>query len=290
MKTLSLIVATALTVSGISSTQGSDDGLTTITRTTGIQAEMLSQLDDLEVVNDVRLEEALDQEGIELLSLDDSQGAVNVEMRSTLGDGTDVVSELSMDFVSLQGVLELDGVGSSDLDSTFLMELHELNDSEISFTLTDLVTGQNETYSSLDGMGAAVPLIVGVPIGLAALEALFKALLLVVIAGLSYLVAAEVIAVLKKSGSSYQHFTAIRHGGKLYLGNGISYTNAISRVRVGQDIWSRTTSGAKTVCTSARANGKQPIGPEIDTNGAGRFQHYHPNPRTGAHCFFGVQR
>lgn len=212
---------------------------------------------------------------------------VSAELTSTLGGGAEVSTDLTVDFASGQGQATVEsadpGVGSQE----FIFHVHELTDSSLSVTVTDPRTGETEHVATSTGSGAAIPLILGIPLLVSALEALLAASAVVIVAGVTYVAVTNAIQALNRDGSSYQHFIAMRLANRpLMIGGGISFGTAVKIVSGGGDIWSRSQGGAKTVCQSA-GGGRPPVGPEKDASGSFKVWHYHTVARNGAHCFYG---
>jgi hypothetical protein len=232
----------------------------------------------------------LSRAGFDVASVEEAGGALAVDLGSELGDGSAVDTALSVDLS--------DGTGSATIaseslptDETVLaFEIHELTEDLVDVTITDTATGASQRVSSDTGEGAALPLILGIPLVISALEALIVASAAVIIAGVTYVALTKAIEAINRNGSSFQHFMAARVSGKpLMIGNGITFSNAVSRVKAKSDVWSRSQNGAMTVCRSA-SGGMTLKAAEIDKSGSYKVWHYHTNPKNGAHCFYGAQR
>jgi hypothetical protein len=232
----------------------------------------------------------LSRAGFDVASVEEAGGALAVDLGSELGDGSAVDTALSVDLS--------DGTGSATIaseslptDETVLaFEIHELTEDLVDVTITDTATGGSQRVSSDTGEGAALPLILGIPLVISALEALIVASAAVIIAGVTYVALTKAIEAINRNGSSFPHFMAARVSGKpLMIGNGITFSNAVSRVKTKSDVWSRSQNGAMTVCRSA-SGGMTLKAAEIDKSGSYKVWHYHTNPKNGAHCFYGAQR
>lgn len=121
-------------------------------------------------------------------------------------------------------------------------------------------------------------------IGEALLSHLIAASAAVVIAGVTYTVASKVASKLRNK--SYDHYAAVIRKGDVYIGNPISYSAAVARMKSGGDVWSKSYSLAAKVARGA-GNGRTPVGPERHGNGKpGYYWHFHTYNRSGGHSFY----
>lgn len=223
--------------------------------------------------------------GVENLSEDGSE--ITAELTSVLGDGAAVATELSVDLVTQEATATLVSESADVDDTTLIAEIHEFTEDVIDITVTDAATGESERISTATGTGAMVPLVLGIPLVIAALEALIAASTAMIIAGVTYVALTKAIEAISKRGSTYQHFVAVRVTGKpLMIGNGLSFSSAVSRVKAKADVWSRSSNGASTVCKSA-SGGRGLLPSEKDKSGGYKVWHFHTTPKNGAHCFYG---
>lgn len=141
-----------------------------------------------------------------------------------------------------------------------------------------------QTASVHNNVAPAIPILVasGVEIILSVTAAYF-----IVVEGQRMVAAAKSIASIMKSPKrKYNHYRAVLKDYKLYLGSGLSRTNAIKRAKSKKDVWSVSKNQAKEVARGANKNGL-PIH-EIDQNRKGKYFHYHPYKRTPKmHSFYG---
>lgn len=289
MRITATLATAALLIGGLTATPGdsasaadADDAVLTMEELLGEPS--VQWLDEAEAVDE------LSDAGFDVTSVDKADAELSVDLGSELGDGSTVDTSLSVDLADGTGTATIASEALSADETVLALEIHELTEELVDVTITDTVTGESQRVTSNSGEGAAVPLILGIPLVLSALEALIVAMTAVVIAGVTYVAITKAIEAINKKGSSYQHFKAVRVSGKpLMIGNGLSYSGAVLQVKQAKDVWSRSQTGAKTVC-SAASGGKTPIGPEIDKSGSYKVYHYHTSPRNGAHCFYGSQR
>lgn len=119
----------------------------------------------------------------------------------------------------------------------------------------------------------------------AVLTALFHTGAMIIVGGSAYVIATQV-----KKNKNYTHFAATVQSGGVYIGKGLSKSEAVARIKTSKDTWSTSSNQAKGFAASANPNGK-PIN-EVDTyNGKpkkGYYYHWHPYKRTPkAHAFYG---
>jgi hypothetical protein len=92
----------------------------------------------------------------------------------------------------------------------------------------------------------------------------------------------------KNSGKKY--FMAERDGRSLFIGKELGLPEAVSRGKMGHDVYTYLRKDAKILARTIRL--AKPVGPEVDTSSgkpiAGRFYHFHPYNRSPKmHSFFG---
>lgn len=142
-----------------------------------------------------------------------------------------------------------------------------------------------QTDSVHNNIAPAIPILVasGVEIILSVTAAYF-----IVVEGQRMVAAAKSIASIMKSPKrKYNHYRAVLKDYKLYIGSGLSRTNAIKRAKSKKDVWSVSKNQAKEVARGANKNGL-PIH-EIDKKSKGKYFHYHPYKRTPKmHSFYGT--
>lgn len=105
------------------------------------------------------------------------------------------------------------------------------------------------------------------------------------IEGTYFIVATAILDAIRNG--KYNHYEAIIINGDLYLGNNISYSEAIERLKNKGDVWSKNSTLAWCV---ANAAGKiNPTNVEKHENNDNYYWHYHPrnssNTRIGQHSF-----
>ncbi|MFD5225411.1 hypothetical protein ACFWHT_07290 [Microbacterium sp. NPDC058342] len=288
MRTLAIIAAASLLAGGLSAPDSSDSVTTEVSTSSTLTVEELLSDPTVDFLDEGQAVVELHDAGFAVDEVLESGTEVSAELSSTLGDGVAVDTSLTLDLADGVGTLTLTPDSPELAETTLLIEVHELTEDLVDITVTDPATGETERVSSAIGEGAAIPLILGIPLALSALEALILAMTAVVIAGVTYIALDKAIEAIRKKGSNYNHFMAERVNGKpLMIGNGLSFSNAVKRVSGKKDVWSTSKNGAMTVCKSA-SGGKTPIGPEKDKSGNYKVTHYHTSPRNGAHCFYGA--
>ncbi len=245
----------------------------------------------VDLIDEAMVVEELENSGFdEAVVEESSDGLVSVEAQSKLGDGAEITSYFGLDYASLEGELEVVGDEIYEVVGAYSVEILELNEDEIAFTITDVATGESQIYSDQVGDGSALALIPGIPLVISVLQSLLRAGLVYVVKQVTYIALGEAIKALSQGNSDYQHFVAVRvQSGPLRIGRGLTYREATSRITGGADTWSRSSAGAQSVCRNA-SGGRRPNGPEIDRDGAHKVHHYHQDPRGSSHCFYGSPR
>lgn len=289
MRIPAVLATAALLIGGLTATSA-DSAFAAGPDDVALTVEELLQEPSVQVLDEAEAAEALRDAGFDVVSVEETDAELAVDLGSELGDGSIVDTSLSVDLADGTGAATIVSEGLPTDESVLALEIHELTENLVDVTITDTVTGRSQRVTSSDGQGAVVPLILGIPLVISALEALIVASAVAIIAGVTYVALTKAIEAINKNGSSHQHFMAARVSGKpLMIGNGITFGSAVSRVKAKSDVWSRSQNGAMTVCQSA-SGGRKPIGPEIDKSGSYKVSHYHTSPRNGAHCFYGAQR
>lgn len=289
MRIFAILATAAILISGLTATS-SDSAVATESNGFALTVEELMEDPSVQVLDETQAIEELTNAGFDVASVEEAGAELAVDLGSELGDGTAVDTSLNVDLAESAGTATIISEVLPTKGTTLAFEIHELTEDLIDVTVTDPSTGESQRVTTTDGEGAALPLVLGIPLVISALEALILASAAVIIAGVTYVALTKAIEAINRSGSNYQHFMAARVSGKpLMIGNGITFNSAVTRVKATSDVWSRTQAGASTVCKSA-SWGRTPIGPEIDKSGSYKVWHYHTNSRNGAHCFYGSQR
>lgn len=245
--------------------------------------------DGMELVDEGVLAAELSAGGVEVVDVTESEGVADLALASEDGAGETVESRAVVDLI--EGSASLGVVLPDGTTGAYDLVIDELSDSKIAFTISDPATGQTADVSSLVGDGAIAPaLVLGIPLALQALQALFAAGAVVIVAGVIWIAATEAIRAINNGRTNHNHYAAtIASSGALLIGQGLTVTQARHRMEAALNTWSRSKAGAKQVCQLA-SGGRQPVGPEIDRHGSGKFEHYHRSTRSAAHCFFGNPR
>lgn len=139
----------------------------------------------------------------------------------------------------------------------------------------DVVSGEVFEYNSNN---ISPQIAIAIPIGgwitKTALEAL-AASAIVIISGATFVTGSTAVSKINNQKKrKYSHYSAIRSNNKLFIGNGLSRSSAISRAKSGKDVWSVSKNQAKEVAKGANRNG--PPYHEIDKNRRGKYYHWHP--------------
>lgn len=176
-------------------------------------------------------------------------------------------------------------------EKVYKVDVETATSEKIVATFTDSETGE-EYFVNTDQLQASIAFLVpiGVIIGEALLAHLVSAGLAIIIGGVTYAAATEVIKDLQKK-KEYDHYVAKLDNNALFIGNNISLSTAASHLISGGDVWSRTGDLAAKVAREA-GGGKPPVPSENHMNTGSKknlyYHHYHANGRKGGHSFYGV--
>ncbi|MED4128156.1 hypothetical protein [Shouchella miscanthi] len=235
------------------------------------------------------LNSELEKENLELINFDLVETQLELDLITDEDEhDASIQSNLHLDFNNVQGALEVNSVLEGEsVTSSYTLDIVTVTEDLIEFSMTDQLTGEVFNYSSNELYPSA---IVAVPIGAwitaAALKALAASAILI-IAGLTYVLATHAISKIQnQKNRKYNHYRATLTNKKLYIGDGISRSGAISRGKSGRDVWSVSKNQAKEVAKGVNRNG-QPIH-EIDKDRKGKYYHWHPYKRSPKmHSFYG---
>lgn len=176
-------------------------------------------------------------------------------------------------------------------EKVYKIDVETATSEKIVATFTDIETGE-KYFVNTDQLQASIAFLVpiGVIIGEALLAHLVSAGLAIIIGGVTYAAATEVIKDLQKK-KEYDHYVAKLDNNVLFIGNNISLSTAASQLITEGDVWSRTGDLAAKVAREA-GGGKPPVPSENHmTTGSKKnlyYHHYHANGRIGGHSFYGV--
>jgi hypothetical protein len=239
-------------------------------------------------LDEAALAASLAHDDIELQDIVVGAAELRVTTTSELGDGSDVSATMTVDVDTGAVRIRFDSQSATLDGSTYEIDVDELNGRSTELTVTDTATGAEASVTHDEGEFAALPLVLGIPLAISVLEALLAATAVVVVAGITYVAAAEAIKAIRR-GSSYNHFRALRRSNGLFIGNGMTFNSAIQWARLGRDTWSTSFAGARAVARGVK--NANPVGPEIDEGGKNKFWHFHPSKRRPAmHAFYGTAR
>ncbi|MFD6438538.1 SAR2788 family putative toxin [Peribacillus sp. NPDC060186] len=163
---------------------------------------------------------------------------------------------------------------------------YEEENEALEAVIEDVETGEIFNYNSEDGVPSLVFLIpIGLAMSPAVLTALFHTGAMIIVGGTAFVIATQA-----NKSKSYYHFAASVKKGGVYIGKGLSKSQAVARIKSKNDTWSTSSNQAKGVASSANKNGK-PINEVDKLNGKpkkGYYWHWHPYKRTPkAHAFYG---
>ncbi|MEK5269146.1 SAR2788 family putative toxin [Weizmannia sp. FSL W8-0401] len=185
--------------------------------------------------------------------------------------------------------------GGNTLTKKYAVEIEDAYGDKIKAVFIDLDTDKKYYFDNNVAEASFAFLIpIGVEIGEVLLSHLLAASLAVTISGATYIAYSEFI---KKRNKNYHYFKAYLDKKKgLFIGDGISRSKAVSRLKSHDNTWSDSKERAKSIAKSASPIGKVTAA-EKDSNGKNKFYHYHPVTGykhgksirlAGAHSFFGA--
>ncbi len=245
-----------------------------------------------EVEIEVEIDEELRKSSQQLESINISENKISLETSFELSNSSELTQEIDIDVSS--GVHEVSiQSDNEDIDnSEYLLEIHQLNEELIWFTLYDPITGESYESRSDYATYDAIPLaLVLVPSLGAALKALFVASAVIVVVGVTYIAAEKAIPkieeAIRRKKNPPAHYKATIHNDGLWIGDRMEFNEAILWARAGKNVWSSSQSGASSIAYNVRL--QKAIGPERDKYGNGKYCHYHPATRSpGSHMFYGT--
>ena len=130
----------------------------------------------------------------------------------------------------------------------------------------------NNPINYMDPYGnVPIAIPIGIEIGKVALGYLLYIGGAIVVGGIAYISASKA----KSEKNKYTYFKAIERNNDIYVGSGLSRSEAASRLRY-DNVWSKTEHAAKSVAKKASPISKI-LGPEIDKNKGpkGKYYHFH---------------
>ncbi|CUB14937.1 SAR2788 family putative toxin [Bacillus sp. FSL L8-0215] len=246
---------------------------------------------DEEVVSEM-LEDSLSEENISVDNFEISNDELVLDTSMNDAEGNKVEATLNVepgaDSFNLT-TREFNEVGE-EISKEYEIKINQFKDDEFEATFEDVETEEIFTYNSEEGTASFAFLIpVGIAITPAVMTALFHTGAVIVVAGAGYVIATEANKHRSKSKKKYNHYEAVIRGG-VYVGKGLSKSQAIARMKSKKDIWSISSSQAEVVAAGANTKGK-PF-KEVDRYKGkpkkGYYYHWHPYKRTPkAHSFYG---
>ena len=278
--------------------------VTTVIPRIGRASEVEEQISELEEL----LAYELSEENIEVESVDIALDEIVIEVSVEDAEGEEV--QATLEFAPGDSYITFFVSGYNDEgfweERELILDLADVDDymgedGELTdIVIEDVESGEIFEYCSEYGELAASLTLPMIPVGILAALAVLLWLLLqgivVIIDDLVWIRATESTDS-RVDRRNFSHFRARIHRGHVVIGGGIGEMTAVLRLRTGLDTWSPSLVHARETVTRASgllANGNRRI-PTLDpphhlTGRVGNFYmpHFHPNPRTGAHAFFGM--
>lgn len=166
--------------------------------------------------------------------------------------------------------------------------IEELED----ISIENETTGEIYEYEDLEGeFSTALAIPYAIPIIWSALVSLYKAGLVIIAAGATYIAASHAISKIKNNKNKKNHYSATLSKGTLYIGKGVSDSVATALLKAGKSTWSISSNQAKKIA-SKLAKGNPINEVDKDTKGKpkkGYYWHWHSSTRKpkGHHAFYG---
>ena len=141
----------------------------------------------------------------------------------------------------------------------------------------------NKTYDidALQNARFAFAIPIGIPLLAAAIQALLLTGSVIIVAGIAYTVAEEIVQELQRK-NEFKFFHAKRENNKIYLGGGLTHAAAKAAVLAGDTyhgVFAIGANNAQSVCVGGYR------GPEGESS-SGYWKHYHPNAKPAVHVWF----
>ncbi|OLP65717.1 hypothetical protein BACPU_13350 [Bacillus pumilus] len=243
------------------------------------------------------LEDSLSEENISVDNFEVSSDELVLDTSINDAEGNKVETTLSIepgaDIFNLT-TREFNEVGE-EISKEYEIKINQFKDDEFEATFEDVETEEVFTYNSEEGT-ASIAFLIPVAIGIspAVMTALFHTGAVLIVAGTGYVIATEFNKQRAKSKSKskkqYNHFDAeIRNSG-VYVGKGLSKSQAIARMKSKKDVYSISSSQAEVVAAGANTKGKpfKEVDKYKNKPKKGYYYHWHPYKRTPkAHSFYG---
>lgn len=245
------------------------------------------------------LEQELAEENLALvdseLTIEDSEEVYTFTIETETGETVDLKLDIDDSSVSAEAISSISGevetyAFSIPEDTELIGEDLSSEDFE-DITIENETTGEIYEYEDIEGelsLSLAIPY--AIPIAWSALVALSKAGLVIIAAGATYIAASHAISKIVNNKNRKNHYLATLRGGTLYIGKGVSETQAAAQLRSGKSTWSISRNQAKIIA-SRLAKGN-PIN-EVDRNPNGTpkrgyYWHWHSSTRQpkGHHAFY----
>ncbi|ODG91495.1 hypothetical protein BED47_07525 [Gottfriedia luciferensis] len=236
------------------------------------------------------LQQTLKDENIIVEDLDITSS--NLSLSTSLKDATGDVNKVEVEIVPGKSYItvnseEVTELGKKESKKYKIDLAHmQLNENSFKGIFTDVDTKQKFSYDTELGTASLIFLIpIGIVMTPAILTALFHTGAMIIVGGAAYVIATQA-----KKDKKYSHFSATVKSGGVYIGKGLSKSEAVTRLKSNKDTWSISKNQAKGVAASANPTG-QPLHEVDKLNGKpkkGYYYHYHPAMRTPkSHAFYG---
>ena len=276
------------------------------------------QLSDLEEL----LIEELSEDNIEVESIDFSLDEIVVEVSVEAENGNEIFTTVEFapgDTSITLTILEYSDEGVLE-ERVFIVDLSEMEDlagadgENIEFVIEDVETGEIFECDLDEGVLSSL-ILSGLKAGLLVTKGLFSGGFVIILLGKVWKpvckpklcrprppvcppVCPPINGNGNGNGNGYDdidgtHFEAVFHDGSVLIGESLSFTEAVARLRNGQNVWSPRISEARDA--ARQAGNRIPIGIRNDAFPSGRrtncyMYHIIPNPATGGRAYFGFNQ
>lgn len=229
------------------------------------------------------------------LTIENSEEVYTFTIETETGESVDL--KLNMDDSSVYAEDVSDISGEVETYSLSIPEDTEIDRENISSDDFEEISIENETtgeiyeYEDIEGELSGLAIPYAIPITWSALVALYKAGLAIIAAGATYIVASHAVSKISNNKNRKNHYLAMLRGGTLYIGKGVSESQAVTQLRSGRSTWSISRNQAKIIASKlAKGNAINEV--DRNPNGTpkrGYYWHWHSSTRKpkGHHAFYG---
>ncbi|MGH2083523.1 hypothetical protein, partial [Aerococcus urinaeequi] len=172
------------------------------------------------------------------LTIENSEEVYTFTIETETGESVNLKLNLDDSSVYAEDVSDISG--EVETYSLSIPEDTEIDRENISSDDFEEISIENETtgeiyeYEDIEGELSGLAIPYAIPITWSALVALYKAGLAIIAAGATYIVASHAVSKISNNKNRKNHYLAMLRGGTLYIGKGISESQAVTQLRSGR--------------------------------------------------------